>query len=137
MPELYLGLISGTSADGIDVALASFARRPKLLASLTYPYPEPLRRRILALAQGEGLVALDEFGALDVEIARAFAAAATELLQRESADANEIRALGSHGQTVRHRPQFCAASCPRSTDFRGEITTFEAWFRYDRVRAGI
>ncbi len=104
MAALYLGLISGTSADGIDVALASFARRPKLLASLTYPYPEPLRRRILALAQGEGLVALDEFGALDVEIARAFAAAATELLQRESADANEIRALGSHGQTVRHRP---------------------------------
>ena len=104
MATLYLGLISGTSADGIDVALASFARKPKLLASLTHPYPEDLRRRILALAQGDGRIALDEFGALDVEIARAFAAAATALLQREGVAANKIRALGSHGQTVRHRP---------------------------------
>lgn len=104
MASLYLGLISGTSADGIDVALASFARKPKLLASLTHPYPEDLRRRILKLAQGDGRIALDEFGALDVEIARAFAAAANTLLQREGIDAKQIRALGSHGQTVRHRP---------------------------------
>jgi len=104
MASLYLGLISGTSADGIDVALASFARKPKLLASLTHPYPDDLRRRILALAQGDGRIALDEFGALDVEIARAFAAAANNLLQREGIDAKKIRALGSHGQTVRHRP---------------------------------
>ena len=104
MATLYLGLISGTSADGIDVALASFARKPKLLASLAHPYPENLRRRILTLAQGDGRIALDEFGALDVEIARAFAAAATALLQREGIAANKIRALGSHGQTVRHRP---------------------------------
>ena len=101
---LYLGLISGTSADGIDVALASFARKPKLLASLTHPYPDDLRRRILALAQGDGRIALDEFGALDVEIARAFAAAAMKLLRREGITADQIRALGSHGQTVRHRP---------------------------------
>ena len=104
MASLYLGLISGTSADGIDVALASFARKPKLLASLTHPYPDDLRRRILALAQGDGRIALDEFGALDVEIARAFAAAANNLLKREGVDAKKIRALGSHGQTVRHRP---------------------------------
>ena len=104
MASLYLGLISGTSADGIDVALASFARGPKLLASLTHPYPDDLRRRILSLAQGDGCIALDEFGALDVEIARAFAAAANHLLKRERVDAEKIRALGSHGQTVRHRP---------------------------------
>lgn len=101
---LYLGLISGTSADGIDVALASFARRPKLLAGLTRPYPEDLRRRVLALAQSDGRIGLDELGALDVEIARAFAAAAAQLLQREGIRAGEIHALGSHGQTVRHRP---------------------------------
>jgi anhydro-N-acetylmuramic acid kinase len=101
---LYLGLISGTSADGIDVALASFAGKPKLLAGLTYPYRDDLRRRILTLAQGDGYIALDEFGALDVEIARTFAAAALELLKRENIDATQIRALGSHGQTVRHRP---------------------------------
>ena len=104
MTALYLGLISGTSADGIDVALASFARGPKLLASLTHPYPDRLRARILTLAQGDGRIALDELGALDVEIARTFAAAAMKLLRREDLDASGIRALGSHGQTVRHRP---------------------------------
>ena len=103
-PELYLGLISGTSADGIDVALASFESQPKQHAALTYPYPEDLRLRILALAQGDGRIALDELGALDVEIARTFANAANALLARAGIGASAVAALGSHGQTVRHRP---------------------------------
>jgi len=103
-PEFYLGLISGTSADGIDVALASFDPAPRLHAALTQPYPDTLRRRILALAQGDGGVALDELGALDVQIAQAFASAANALLARERIAPAEILALGSHGQTVRHRP---------------------------------
>ena len=52
--ELYLGLISGTSADGIDVALTRFDPAPHLLAAKTFSYPESLRRRILELAQGDG-----------------------------------------------------------------------------------
>ena len=101
---LYLGLISGTSADGIDVALASFAPRPKLIAGLTYPYPPRLREAILRIAQSDGQVSLDELGALDVLIGRSFADAALELLQRESTKPARIHALGSHGQTIRHRP---------------------------------
>lgn len=103
-PALYLGLISGTSVDGIDVALASFEPAPKLHAALTYPYPQALRRRILDLAQGDGQIALDELGALDIEIARVFAQAARRLLEQRGIAANEVCALGSHGQTVRHRP---------------------------------
>jgi anhydro-N-acetylmuramic acid kinase len=103
-PELYLGLISGTSADGIDVALASFDPTPRLHAARTQPYPDALRRRILELAQGDGRVELDELGALDVEIARGFADAANALLQREGIHSKTVVALGSHGQTVRHRP---------------------------------
>jgi len=102
--ELYLGLISGTSADGIDVALASFAPSPQLHASATCAYPEHLRQRILALAQGDGRIELDELGALDVEIARAFAAAALRVLADHGVATGDVRALGSHGQTVRHRP---------------------------------
>jgi anhydro-N-acetylmuramic acid kinase len=101
---LYLGLISGTSADGIDVALATFDPAPRLIAGLVHPYSANLRARILALAQGDGRIALDEFGTLDVEIGREFAQAAQMLLKREGIDAHSIRALGSHGQTVRHRP---------------------------------
>ncbi|MGH8324678.1 MAG: anhydro-N-acetylmuramic acid kinase, partial [Steroidobacteraceae bacterium] len=104
-PALYLGLISGTSADGIDAALADFDPQPRLQAALTDPYPDDLRRRILALAQGDGRIALDELGALDVEIAHCFANAAQKLLRRERIAASAVVALGSHGQTVRHRPQ--------------------------------
>ena len=103
-PALYLGLISGTSADGIDVALASFEPMPRLHAALTHPYPSSLRRRILELAQGDGRIALDELGALDIEIARVFAEAAHSLLGRSGITADDVSALGSHGQTVRHRP---------------------------------
>jgi anhydro-N-acetylmuramic acid kinase len=101
---LYLGLISGTSADGIDAALVSFDPSPRMHAAKTFPYPESLRRRILDLAQGDGRIALDEFAALDIEIARCFAGAALALLKEHGVDAMSVTAIGSHGQTVRHRP---------------------------------
>jgi len=104
-PALYLGLISGTSADGIDAALCSFETQPRLHAALTHSYPHELKQRILTLAQGDGRIALDEFGELDVEIAQCFAEAAIALLRKAGVTAGEIAALGSHGQTVRHRPQ--------------------------------
>ena len=101
---LYLGLISGTSADGIDVALCSFDAQPRLHAALTHAYPEPLRQRILALAQGDGCIDLDELGTLNVQIAQNFADAAHALLRQNEIAPAQITALGSHGQTVRHRP---------------------------------
>ena len=107
MVTLYLGLISGTSADGIDVALATFGRKPRLIAGVTHAYAPRVRERIIALSQSEGNVALDELGTLDVEIGRAFGEAALKLLKRERIAAADIRALGSHGQTLRHRP-LCA-----------------------------
>ena len=63
-PSLYLGLISGTSVDGIDAALVSFEPAPQLHAARTHPYPEDLRKRLLELAQGDGSTTLDEIGAL-------------------------------------------------------------------------
>jgi anhydro-N-acetylmuramic acid kinase len=102
----YLGLISGTSADGIDAALVSFAdAAPRLHGALTHPWPHELRACILAVAQGEGALDLDAFGRLDVAIGRCFADAAQALLARCGVEARAVRAIGSHGQTVRHRPQ--------------------------------
>ena len=102
---LYLGLISGTSADGIDVALAEFDPAPRLLATHTLPYDPALRAEILALAQSEVAFDLDADGRLDVRIGEAFAAAAMSLLESAGIAAGRVHALGSHGQTVRHRPQ--------------------------------
>ncbi|OOG57963.1 anhydro-N-acetylmuramic acid kinase [Rhodanobacter sp. C03] len=102
---LYLGLISGTSADSIDAALVSFDHGvPQLQASHTHPWPAALRERMLALAQDEAPLDLDAFGRLDVEIGRHFADAALYLLEGSGTSARAVRAIGSHGQTVRHRP---------------------------------
>jgi anhydro-N-acetylmuramic acid kinase len=103
--SLYLGLISGTSMDGIDAVLASFESTPRLHAALTQPYPDELRARLLELAQGDGATTLDEVGALDARIAESFAQAAQTLLERAGVSPGEVRAIGSHGQTLRHRPK--------------------------------
>ncbi|MGA0588527.1 anhydro-N-acetylmuramic acid kinase [Dyella sp. KRB-257] len=103
--SLYLGLISGTSADGIDAALVSFqGDAPRLLGGLTHPWPEPLRLELLALAQAEAAVGLDRLGHLDVALATGFAEAATRLLHETGVPPRAVAAIGSHGQTVRHRP---------------------------------
>lgn len=106
---LYLGLISGTSADGIDVALVDFDERDgRIVATLragrTTPWEPTLRMRLVELGQGGDCTSLDEFGALDVQVADAFASAALALLEEAGVAARDVRALGSHGQTIRHRP---------------------------------
>jgi len=108
-PALFLGLISGTSADGIDVALVEFDERAGRLASVlragrTYPWEPTLRARLVELGQGGDCTSLDEFGALDVQVADAFADAALALLHEAGVAPRDVRALGSHGQTIRHRP---------------------------------
>ena len=103
--SLYLGLISGTSADGIDAALVSFEHeRPRLLAARTHPWSTALREQVLAMAQGETALDLDAFGRLDVALGHGFAEAALALLRDSGTPAGAVRAIGSHGQTVRHRP---------------------------------
>lgn len=103
---LYLGLMSGTSADGIDAALAQFPVDGgcRFVDGLTLPWDPLLRERLVALGQGGELASLDELGDVDARIGLAFAAAAVALLQHSGVDAAQVRAIGSHGQTVRHRP---------------------------------
>lgn len=102
---LFLGLISGTSADGIDAALVRFENNsPALVAGLVHPWDETLRQRILAVAQDELRLDLDSYGRLDVAVARAFADAALAVLAKAGVSAAQVTAIGSHGQTIRHRP---------------------------------
>jgi anhydro-N-acetylmuramic acid kinase len=99
-----IGLMSGTSVDGIDAALVEISGttldlRVELLAGETYPYPDNLRSQILAVCGGEKL-SMQELAELDDGIARCFGRAANEI------QANQPLAtlIGSHGQTVFHRP---------------------------------
>jgi anhydro-N-acetylmuramic acid kinase len=102
--RLYLGLISGTSADGIDAVLVRFAPRLEVIAARTLAYPDGLRARIVALARSAATIKLDDLGRLDVEIGEWFADAALAVLRDAGIDPGDVAALGSHGQTVCHRP---------------------------------
>jgi anhydro-N-acetylmuramic acid kinase len=139
-PDLYLGLISGTSADGIDAALVRFEPHCELVFGRTYPWDETLRARLIALGQGGEATSLDELGELDTTLARAFADAAMRAIADSSTDRDQVRAIGSHGQTVRHRPESSAAFTWQMGDGnviaeRSGITTV-ADFRRRDVAAG-
>lgn len=109
-PALFLGLMSGTSADGIDAALVRFSgdRACELVHARTSPWEPGLRAALLALGQG-GEASLDQLGTLDVRIADAFADAALHTLRAAGMEPEQVAAIGSHGQTVRHRPAGAAA----------------------------
>jgi anhydro-N-acetylmuramic acid kinase len=101
----YLGLISGTSMDAIDAVLVDFDAAPlHLIASSATAFEPTLKRRIAHILDSPEGVALDELGQIDVELARAFAAAALALLRDAGIGAGRVTAIGSHGQTLRHRP---------------------------------
>jgi anhydro-N-acetylmuramic acid kinase len=101
----YLGLMSGTSMDAIDAAIVDFDVRPlRIVAASATPFDPPLKHRITALLESPDQLALDEVGQVDVALARAFAHAALELLRQAGLDASQLSAIGSHGQTLRHRP---------------------------------
>ena len=108
--QYYLGLISGTSADGIDAALVRFDgnathARPELAFGRTYPWDPALRARLVELGQRTAMLTLDEVGELDVRIGRAFAQAAKAAIEASGVATADIAAIGSHGQTLRHRAQ--------------------------------
>ena len=106
---LYLGLISGTSMDAIDAALVDFDAAPlRIVATSATAFDPSLKRRISALIDRADQVALDEVGQIDVELARAFAHASLALMKSAGVGASRVTAIGSHGQTLRHRPDLAA-----------------------------
>jgi len=103
---LYAGLISGTSMDGVeavllDVSAAGFQVR----GAIHLDYPADLARRLHGLIAQPGRCGLDEFGALDAAVGAVFGEATIALLRDCGIAAGEVRAIGSHGQTVLHRPR--------------------------------
>lgn len=105
MPDYYLGLMSGTSVDGIDAAIVDLsASVPRVVAAYTLPFDPTLRQALLDLAHGQTGNEIEVLGSLDTRLGELFAQAALALLEHNDIPATAIRAIGSHGQTVRHRP---------------------------------
>ncbi len=105
MSELYIGLMSGTSLDGIDAVIVDFENRePKIIATHYEPMPHELRNVILEICQ-PGFNEINRMGELDVALGKQFAKSALTLLKENNVSAKTIKAIGSHGQTIRHQPE--------------------------------
>lgn len=105
MPDLIIGLMSGTSLDGVDAALVEFADgNLKVCATEYVPYSTDLRIQVLRL-QDPGEDDLHQSALLANRLARLYAQATSSLLDKAGVAASRVRAIGCHGQTIRHAPQ--------------------------------
>src|SRR5690554_2583853 len=104
---LWLGLMSGTSMDSVDAVLVSFGEPGvNIHSTLSLPYPEQLRHRLLQAVRNQADP--DEIGELDTLTGQHFAKAASDLIHQSGVNPQEIRAIGSHGQTICHQPSGAA-----------------------------
>ncbi len=98
--------MSGTSLDGVDAVLVDFQSGAKVLSFVSTPFPESLRTTLLRLNQSSANE-LHVAALAANELARLYAASVANLLKQTNIHASNVRAIGCHGQTIRHRPDLC------------------------------
>ena len=102
--ELYIGLMSGTSMDGVDVALCEVdASHCRLVTPFEYPFAEELKEELLQMINGS--TTLKAVGEINHRLGLLFAEAVNALLEQEQIEAARVRAIGLHGQTLWHNPR--------------------------------
>ncbi len=109
---LYIGLISGTSMDGVDCALVDCSgHTPRVIDFNTTEFTPDLKQRLLRLTTNQDLD-LRGLGNADIDVARFFAQAVNTLLAAHQLKPADVSAIGSHGQTVWHEPPQRATQHP-------------------------
>lgn len=103
MTSIYIGVMTGTSMDGVDLVAASFDPL-HLHATLTLPFEPELRDELMALTLPDDNE-IDRMGKADVTLAKLIGHGINELIEKNHLDCSQIKAIGSHGQTIRHRPE--------------------------------
>ncbi len=102
---LYIGLISGTSMDGIDAALIEIGdEKIYTIATRFVSFDDDLVTDLDDVVSSTDGASLDDLGQLDTRIGQSFATAALDLIDQAGIKSDDVRAIGSHGQTIRHRP---------------------------------
>jgi len=139
MSHLYVGLMSGTSTDGVDAVLADLrdVRCPKRLASVSLSMPDALRGDLLALNVAGGNE-LHRAALAGNALARLYGQAVRTLLHQARINAQAVNAIGAHGQTVRHAPELGYSWQLNAPALLAEITGIDviADFRARDVAAG-
>jgi anhydro-N-acetylmuramic acid kinase len=104
--SLYVGLISGTSMDGIDAALVELGDHEcNVLETAAVDYPAELREQLLLGSRTPASCTVDKIGHLDQWVGECFRDAANRLIAQSGVAAKAVTAIGSHGQTLRHQPR--------------------------------
>ncbi|MDG0968286.1 MAG: anhydro-N-acetylmuramic acid kinase [Porticoccaceae bacterium] len=103
-PNIYVGLMSGTSMDSIDAVAIDFQNSHiQMIGSHSHPIPNTLKQDILALCQ-PGVDNIDLYGRTDRALGHLFSDATLALLEKTNINTKQVIAIGSHGQTIRHQP---------------------------------
>lgn len=136
MSDLYIGLMSGTSVDALDIALCRFSPSLEILATAEYPFPQDLRQRIHQASSDRPML-LDDLLRLEQDYTSFCADATGEFIQQHM-QASSARAIGFHGQTLRHRPDFGATLQMANPSLLAERTGIDviADFRRRDLAAG-
>lgn len=140
--HLYIGLMSGTSLDGVDGVLAAFpvdgAEHPiRTLATAYLPFPETLRKDLMALqAPGENEIHREALAANG--LAHVYAECISQVIAKSGTTTTRVRAIGAHGQTVRHRPELGYTRQTNNPALLAELTGIDviADFRSRDIAAG-
>jgi anhydro-N-acetylmuramic acid kinase len=139
--QFYIGLMSGTSLDGIDAVLVRFEQeQPKVLDAICLPLSPDLQNDIKSLINPSDNE-INRLTALDVQLGEAFAKAVNQLIKKSNIEKENITAIGSHGQTIRHCPTAVHPSTvqigdPNIIAERTGITTVADFRRRDMAAGG-
>lgn len=138
----YIGLMSGTSMDAVDAALVEFDTKAKLIHYCESPIEQSLRHQVRSINESSTLAQVAE---LDYRLGHLFASAVNDLLKQTKISSDQIIAIGSHGQTVFHKPEVSPGS-PYTTSIqiadpniicaKTGITTVADFRRMDMAFAG-
>ena len=105
-PAYYIGLMSGTSMDGIDAVLVDFSKKhPELICSHSHSFPDALQQQLSTIITPDWQGSLLQVGTLHQQLGKLFAEAVNALLKKTDVHIKQIKAIGSHGQTVWHQPE--------------------------------
>ena len=139
--DLYIGLMSGTSLDGIDAALVRFKNNtPSLIEAICSPLSSNIKNEIKSLINPSDNE-INRLMALDVQLGQQFADAANQLINKAKIKKENIVAIGSHGQTIRHLPTAKYSSTLQIADAniiaeKTDITTVSDFRRRDMAAGG-